>query len=142
MLPTETRHLLLEQHGRLRRQMEQAMRLASRLLTGEDVVLELRAALAELRATFLEHNESEEALLEPVLSFTDAWAPQRIERMVREHKEEHAMMREDLTGNEYDVARRLADVAEELEAHMQAEERTFLSPSVLRNDVITLGPTS
>ena len=42
-----------------------------------------------------------------------------------------AAMRGALAGEDLDVAPRVADLVEELIAHMDAEERTFLHPAVL-----------
>jgi hypothetical protein len=41
-------------------------------------------------------------------------------------------LRDVLSGSELEIARRMADFAEHLSAHMDAEERTFLAPTVLR----------
>jgi iron-sulfur cluster repair protein YtfE (RIC family) len=138
MKPSEARKLLLEQHGRLRELFAAAEELAARLLAGEMVGDELRCVLTDLRNAFAEHNASEERVLDPLLSAGDAWAPLRVKRMVEEHTAEHAAFREALTGETVEVAARIADLAEDVDAHMQAEERTFLSAAVLRDDVINL----
>ena len=54
-----------------------------------------------------------------------------------EHVAEHAALWEMLTGEVGEVAARMSDLIDDLDAHMAAEERTFLSPLVLRHDVIT-----
>ncbi|MEO8702775.1 MAG: hypothetical protein ABI867_22210 [Kofleriaceae bacterium] len=56
--------------------------------------------------------------------------------MLEEHLAEHAAFWELLCGSRAEVAGRIEELAEELEAHMVAEERTFLSSATLREDVI------
>lgn len=142
MNPSEARTQLLQEHARLRVLIAAAEHSAWRLLQGKDDLGTFRQHLVELREAFAEHNVSEEQLLEPLLSGTDSWGPVRFRRMLEEHIGEHAAMRAALAGDELEVAPRLSDLAEELLAHMDAEERTFLHPSVLRDDIITSGPTS
>lgn len=136
MEPTQARAVLLEQHERLRRLLTDVQTVADRVLAGEGVVAELQQHLDALRAAFAEHNDSEEALLEPILRLDFAWGPARIARMLEEHSAEHASFREAMEGSALDVAARMADLVEDIDAHMAAEERTFLSPGVLRDDVV------
>ncbi len=138
MEPSQARAILLSQHDRLRRLLTQIQVIADRVLEGEGVVAELHEQLEELRAAFAEHNASEETLLEPILRLDFAWGPPRIQRMLEEHAAEHAMFRETLAGPDLEVAERMGDVIEEIDAHMAAEERTFLSPSVLRDDILNV----
>jgi hypothetical protein len=56
--------------------------------------------------------------------------------MFEEHAAEHASFREAMTGSALAIAARMAELAEDVDAHMAAEERTFLSPGVLRDDVV------
>ncbi len=142
MKPSEARNLLIEQHNWLRRLLVAVERVTALYLVGSATETDVDVALDELRRAFSRHNESEEALLEPMLSATDAWGPQRIARMVEEHVGEHAAFRQALSAPVADLVPRLAELAEELEAHMLAEERTFLSPQVLRDDLVTLGSCS
>ena len=51
--------------------------------------------------------------------------------MLEEHVAEHAAFRELLVGTAEDVAARMDDLVDELDAHMAAEERTFLNAAVL-----------
>ena len=85
------------------------------------------------------HQILQEQVEGTLLRLTDAWGPERVKRMHEEHVDEHLVIWGLLTGPE--VLARFDDIAEELEAHMQAEERTFLSPKVLKDDLITRGPT-
>lgn len=133
MQPGDARTQLLREHERLRALMSEALALAARLPRGEAPLADLARALDELRHAFAEHNANEEALLEPILCGDPAWGPARIARMLEEHAAEHAVFRALLAGSDEEVADRLADFAEEVDAHMAAEERTFLSPAVLRS---------
>lgn len=136
MEPTHARALLLEQHERLRRLFTEIQVVAERVLSGEGVVAELQVRLDELREAFAEHNASEEAWLEPILRLDFAWGPARIARMLEEHGAEHASFREAMSGSALEIAARMAELVEDIDAHMAAEERTFLSPGVLRDDVV------
>jgi hypothetical protein len=142
MNPSETRNQLLQEHSRLRVLVGTAEDAARRLLMGSRDIAPFRLALDELRRAFEQHNTSEEELLLPLLSDADAWGPDRVRRMFEEHVGEHCAMRAALAGDELDIAPRMVDLAEELLAHMDAEERTFLHPSAVRDDIITDGPTS
>ncbi len=123
--------LMLEQHAGLRVRVERCSALSIRLLRGEEVAGELAGELARLREQFTAHVEAEERLLEPALASSDAWGPLRVDRMIEEHEAEHHAFRERLEGDTRAVASRFAEFAEELDAHIAAEERTFLSPKVL-----------
>jgi iron-sulfur cluster repair protein YtfE (RIC family) len=132
MKPGEARTRLLEDHARLRVLLSEAEEVARRFLDGAPLLEELRLALGLLRATLAEHNRAEEKLLEPMLrDAADTWGPARVSRMLEEHVAEHGAIRALLEGDELAVARLLPDFGEELMAHMAAEERTFLHPSVL-----------
>jgi iron-sulfur cluster repair protein YtfE (RIC family) len=138
MEPSQARSLLLDQHNRLRRLLTEIQAVADRVLEGEGVTAELQERLGELRRAFAEHNTSEESLLEPILRLDFAWGPARIERMMEEHTAEHVSFREALAGPDLEVASRMRELIEDIDAHMAAEERTFLSPGVLRDDIINL----
>jgi iron-sulfur cluster repair protein YtfE (RIC family) len=139
--PGDIRRHLLAQHNRLRERLASAQRIAARLLRDEAVGGELQAAVDQLRRDLREHNAAEEMVLERLLSATGTVGARRAARMVEEHGAEHAMMRELLDGTELAVAARMKDIAEQLDAHFAAEERTFLSPGVLRDDDLGPGPT-
>jgi len=136
MKPTDARELLLAQHAHLRILVGLVERLSARLLCGEPVAERFREAMHDLRRTFAQHNAAEAELLEPMLRPADAWGPLRVARMTEEHAAEHAVMARLLEGEDLEVARHIPDFAEELLAHMDAEERTVLSPAVLRDGVV------
>jgi len=134
----DARTTLLAQHERLRHQLEICTRLARQLRAGEPVTIELDKALSELRDEFAEHNQAETAIIGTLLHGPAAWGSLLVDRMLEEHVAEHAAFWELLSGTHAEVAERIDDLAEELDAHMAAEERTFLSPLTLRDDVIRL----
>ncbi len=141
MEPSQARAELLAQHDRLRQLFTEVQASADRLRAGETGPADFQRRLAELRREFAAHNESEERLLEPILRLDFAWGPARIARMLEEHGAEHTSFRDALAGPELEVAARFADLVEEIDAHIAAEERTFLSPGVLRDDMVTLEDT-
>lgn len=138
MEPSVARARLLSQHEGLRGQLSTTMGLAERFRAGALVEEELITALAALRDAFDQHNRFEESLLEPMLRATDSYGEVRVARMLGEHTEEHRAFMEFLGGAVADVVVGLADFVEEIAAHMEAEERTFLHPAVLRDDVVAI----
>lgn len=136
MNATEARTTLLAQHEQLRLLLETCIRLSRQQRDGDPVAVDLDAALAELRDEFAEHNLMETALIAELLHGPAAWSTLMVDRMLEEHVAEHAAFWELLSGTRAEVAERIEELAEELDAHMSAEERTFLSPMTLREDVI------
>lgn len=136
MNATEARTTLLAQHEQLRVLLETCTRLARLQRDGEPVTAELDQALAELRDEFAAHNRTETAVIAELLQGPAAWSVQMVDRMAEEHVAEHAAFWELLSGTREQVAERIGELAEELDAHMFAEERTFLSPMTLREEVI------
>jgi hypothetical protein len=133
MEPSKARAVLLAHHERLRQLLAEMQRVAERVLAGEGVVADLAARIDEVRNAFALHNATEEAMLEPILRIDFAWGPARIARMLEEHAAEHATLRVALEGADLEVAAGIAALVEDIDAHMAAEERTFLSPGVLRD---------
>jgi hypothetical protein len=84
----------------------------------------------------MQHNTTEVDLIGPLLQNSQEWGGQLVDRMLEEHLAEHTAFWEMLAGAVTDVASRMDDLVDELDAHMAAEERTFLSPLVLHEDVI------
>jgi hypothetical protein len=131
MDPSEAREQLLSQHDHLRQLLADAVATAAAVLAGKPASTELAERLEELRLAFVEHNDFEQSVLEPVLRQGDAWAPKRVARMIEEHAAEHAAFAAFFAGSVLEMARGLGELAEQVDAHMAAEERTFLSPAVL-----------
>jgi len=134
MQPSAIRALLLEQHARLRGHLEATEDLAHELRLGASVRADFRDALSALLEALNVHNASEETLLLPLLRAGDVYGPARVSRMHEEHVSEHHLIRDALVGHDLGViAEKLPELAEDLRAHMDAEERTFLHPGVLKN---------
>ena len=135
---TTVRNRLLAQHERIRADVAECRAYAQRLRDAEPVTADLELALARLRADFDDHNRTETGLLLPLLLHDSEGRGTRgtllAERMLEEHGAEHTAFWARLLGPAAAVAECLDELAEELDAHMAAEERTFLSPVLLHDD--------
>lgn len=132
----KTRLLLLAQHDRLRGYIQTCTRLATLFREDHSIGRDLDHALEVLRAEFGTHNETESIAISKLLHGPAAWGSLLVDRMLEEHVAEHAAFWELLSGTRAEVAGRIDDLADELDAHMAAEERTFLAPVTLCDDVI------
>lgn len=131
-----SRLLLLTQHEQLRDRLETCTRLAKLYRVGQPVGSELDLALEGLREDFAAHNDFESKTISRLLHGPAAWSSLLIDRMLEEHVAEHAAFWEILSGNRAEMVERIDDLADELDAHMAAEERTFLAPATLRDETI------
>lgn len=136
MEPSVARQRLIHQHDALRRQLTVACEVAARVRAGTAPPAELASFVRALKAGFVEHNQLEERWLEPLLRDTDSYGEVRIARMLGEHVEEHVAFVGFLERDPDQIALGLDEFAEEIAAHMDAEERTFLHPNVLRDDLV------
>ena len=134
------RNTLLAQHERIREDVAVCRRLSERFRADEPIAAELDLALAQLRSDFDEHNRTETGLLLPLLLHTSEGRGTRgtllAERMLEEHAAEHAAFWRRIEAPRHEVAANIDELIEELDAHMAAEERTFLSPVILLADEI------
>jgi len=137
MTPRNALNELLTQHATLREMMSVCEGLADAIDVGGGDPARLAREVAKLRIAFAAHNEFEEQILRPVLLEADAFGEVRIERMVSEHVDEHRSMRARLENGSPATAA-LRETLHDLMAHLDAEERYFLSSKVLRDDLITL----
>jgi iron-sulfur cluster repair protein YtfE (RIC family) len=129
------RNLLLSQHEAIRASMAECVGLAKRVRVNEASEAELEFALELMRAKVYEHNLTESEVIRPLLASTQRWGDLLIDRMIEEHLAEHVAMWTVLNQPAIVVALELDTLAEDLDAHMAAEERTFIA--VLRPDVIS-----
>jgi iron-sulfur cluster repair protein YtfE (RIC family) len=136
MNAAQARTTLIAQHDRIRYLLESCTRLARLQRSGDAVTTELDVALARLRDEVAAHNQAETAIVADLLHGPAAWGSLLVDRMLEEHVAEHAAFWDLLCGAQSEVADRIEHLAEELDAHMAAEERTFLSPMTLRDEVI------
>jgi iron-sulfur cluster repair protein YtfE (RIC family) len=132
------RNTLIAQHERIREDVAACRTLAARIRAGEPVAAALDLALAQLRSDFDEHNRTETGLLLPLLLHASQGRDTRgtlmAERMLEEHAAEHAAFWQRIDAPRDEVVANMEELSEELDAHMAAEERTFLSPLLLRAD--------
>ena len=139
MEPSKARKVLLFQHDELRHALESTLRICDLVTSGGAASARtLRDAIEKVSDLFALHNATEEALLAPLLREDYAWGQLRIDRMLEEHKAEHAEITAALSmdGALADAAARVRDAIEMIDAHMAAEERTFLARSVLRDTLV------
>jgi hypothetical protein len=129
------RNLLVSQHQAIRASLAECLGIAKRLRSNDATALELEFALEVMRAKVYEHNLTESELIRPLLASTQKWGELLIDRMIEEHLAEHVAMWTVLNQPAVVVALELEDLAEDLDAHMAAEERTFIA--VLRPDVLS-----
>jgi hypothetical protein len=138
MDPNAVRNELLAQHEWIRQDIAACRGLAERFRAREPVDVEFELALARLRTDFAEHNRRETGALLPLLLRASALPDTRgallAERMLEEHAAEHDAFWSRIDGPLCSVAAGMDDLIEDLEAHMAAEERTFLSPLILHLD--------
>ena len=135
MNANDARKLLIGQHDAIRTSLAECLGIAQRVRANEPSETELELALERMRNQIYEHNLSETELIRPLLARTHQWGDRLIDRMIEEHLAEHVAMWSVLNQPAVVVAFELAGLAEELDAHMAAEERTFIA--VLRPDVLS-----
>jgi iron-sulfur cluster repair protein YtfE (RIC family) len=126
---------LVAQHDALRSIMARCEQLADEVDASVGDPIILVREIERLREAFAAHNIYEEQILRPVLLAEDRFGAVRVDRMIEDHKNEHAEMRVRLGSA---VTADLRDVIETLRAHLEAEERYLLSSQVLRDDVAPL----
>jgi len=136
MTPRTALEELLSQHSKLREMMVICDELADAVDAGGGDPARLTREVSKLRIAFNAHNEFEEQILRPVLLEADSFGEVRVERMVTEHVDEHRAMGARLSGSP--ATAELRDVLANLRAHLDAEERYFLSSRVLRDDLISV----
>lgn len=134
--PEHVRLELLAQHDRLRAHLESCARLARLVAHDPTSGDELDVALVALREDLAAHNEAETKIIAELLRGSAPWGKLMIDRMFEEHAGEHAAFWALLSGTRAEVAARIEELADLLDAHMAAEERTFLAPGTLREDVL------
>jgi len=132
-----TRRLLLVQHAQIRADLASCVALAEKLVAGTASRATFDQAVAQLRFDIDEHTGTETLAIRDLLEDAEEWGTVLLDRMVEEHVGAHDALWAALTGSSHEIAARMKDLAEQLDAHMAAEERTFLSPKVLQGEVIS-----
>lgn len=141
---TLLRKELLRQHAELRDLSALVATTSERARNDVLALAELRALLRQLYDGVRTHNAYEDAQLETILPGIDSWGPVRRELMVTRHRDEHmAILRAieiaTIASSAATIAESTADVLRELSTHMEREEKEFLGPDVLRDDLVTIG---
>lgn len=116
---------LLDQHENLRRLMRE---LEQALEEGSGV----GPAVTALNDAWAAHIIAEEAVLVPILRDVDAWGPERVNKLIEQHREEHQVMLRKL--DPIASKSELRSAVTELQAHMEEEEATNLAAKVLNDD--------
>lgn len=119
--------LLLAQHAALRTLIDACTALES--------APDLERAVARLRLAFEDHNRYEETVLRPILSDVDAFDEVRIERMLADHVAEHRALADRMATVSRGALQALLGT---LRDHLATEERYFLSPRVVRDDLVVV----
>jgi len=141
------RKIILVEHEGLRGNLRAIEELLDLVSQGDVVALQnAHQQLINMLQTFLRHIEHEEAILQPVLEKIDAWGPQRKAAMEEEHKVQRALVMKLTSINPINDpagwARDVRIFAKDLLLDMADEEKTCLSPNVLRDDVVVVDGTS
>lgn len=136
---SQIRSTILEEHRRLRERMQQ---LEAALDGPTALEASFAVAFKSFLVEFLEHVEHEERLLRPVLAQVDAWSRLRVESLDREHQEQREKLSElaqfDAAADPKAFAARVREVLAWVLLDMVGEEKTMLTPELLRDDIIVI----
>lgn len=135
--PSQILAALTEQHLMLRNRIVQCELLADDVDGGHTSSRVLWDAVDSLRQALDAHNRFEERSLKPMLRDLDAFGDVRLERMYLEHLSEHLALNDRLYAG---TTAMLRAALIELREHLDEEEQLFMSPRVLRDDVVVLEP--
>jgi hemerythrin-like domain-containing protein len=144
---SKIRKMVLIEHEGLRGSMRAIEALLPRVSAGEqEALVAAHAQFNDFLQTFLRHVEHEERILRPVLEVIDAWGEVRRARMDHEHTEQRALVMRlaaiDPLPDPRNWAREVDDFVTMVRVDMADEEKTCLSPSVLRDDVVVVDGSS
>ena len=144
---SKIRKIIMVEHEGLRISIRAIEGLLDRVAAADKAAIaSAHQQLNAMLETFLRHIEHEERILRPVLEVIDAWGPQRRAAMDEEHKLQRALVMQLASSNPGDDpaawARDVRIFAKDLLLDMADEEKTCLSTSVLRDDVVVVDGTS
>jgi len=136
--PSKIRKIIMDEHESLRIQMTNIESLIqSKNFAG------LKKAVEDFQQNFRSHLAREESILWPILETVDSWGPVRLEKLTQEHREERAQIESLSAWTAPESGSQLLKAVQELililKADMTLEESEFLTPEILRDDVITVG---
>ena len=134
------------QHQHIRVLLQRAMATAEATLDGDSPRPQTAAVIEELRATMEGHLTYEERVLLPLLRSDPPLGPQRAENLLAEHRHQRQMLA--AIHHEAQLYPRLATLSAKLSflarwllADMEEEERSLLSPEVVREDIVVVDQT-
>jgi iron-sulfur cluster repair protein YtfE (RIC family) len=140
---SKIRRIVLVEHEGLRIGLRSIDALLDKVTKGDVVALkDAHSQFTQLLDAFVRHIEHEERILRPVLATIDAWGKARVDSM----DEEHAAQRKEVTrlagldaiSDPARWAKEVRAFEASLLADMADEEKTCLSPDVLRDDIIAV----
>ncbi len=137
------RRIILVEHEGLRIGLRSIETLLDRVATGDvDATKNAHQQFQNLLTSFIRHIEHEERILRPVLERIDAWGPARVRSMDEEHSVQRATVKRlaslEALGDPAEWAKEVRAFSSELLTDMAGEEKTCLSPAVLRDDVVAV----
>lgn len=145
MLPSALRREILRQHGALELRLSRIRSLVEWVRNEhDDAGPTLTRWLREFHVVFLAHLAQEEAHLLPTLKHADGFGPVRVTHLLEEHARQRNMLSE-LVGSLSDdadpqvICTRADKLVATMEADIVEEQRTALSPAVLKDDLVTVG---
>lgn len=137
------RRIVLVEHEGLRIGLRGIEALLDRVAGGDVSALkQAHQEFAQLLESFIRHIEHEERILRPVLETIDAWGKARVASMDEEHagqrKEVNRLAGLDAIADPAKWAKEVRAFQKALLDDMADEEKTCLSPDVLRDDIIAV----
>lgn len=145
MQPSQVRQHVLDDHVKLRAQLERLESLAVDTLDGKEGLLELlRSETRRFYDELLVHMKWEDEYLGRVLFEIDAWGEERARRLAEEHREQRQRLASsvdalmDESRSHLQVASDLLGLIGWLREDMEEEEQVTLDPRVIRDDVISV----
>ena len=140
---SKVRRIILVEHEGLRIGLRALEGPLDQVAMGE--VSALKTAQEQVQAllqTFIRHVEHEERILRPILETVDAWGAARVKSMDEEHAEQRKVVSRlaelDPISDPAAWARQVRTFGAELLRDMADEEKTCLSPDVLRDDIVSV----
>jgi hemerythrin-like domain-containing protein len=144
---SKIRRIVMGEHDHLRGNIRALQDMLPEAAKGKtEALATAKEDLNEMLAIFLRHIEHEEKILRPVLETIDAWGAVRKARMDEEHAEQRVLVMRlaaiDPTPDPVTWTREVGEFLQTLLADMVDEEKTCLSPNLLRDDVVVVDGSS
>lgn len=142
--PSQIRERVLAQHDLLRLRLQSLNQGVDQLRAGKLTVDELRIRAWETLALLRAHVKDEEHWLLPALKEADGFGPARVQALQDEHAAQATEMAETLEAlreakEPEELAIGVEALVQRILDDMDEEESTYLSPNLLKDDLITTG---